>query len=544
MVRSSNRLWLVGTLSLAWYLGSAALVLAGPGAYPISGYWFFGRSSRAAWRAALTKARATGADTAIQFGPRPKATDLGELRDLAPFALSPELVAKAVQDLAGVAPDAEIRRVFRYGAKEQFGARLLEHSAYERSVRIGDTIIWRLAFPFDSSGRPSELPVARIVDLVFVSGSTKDSVAMLLAEAGALEMQVFVGMPTAPQHPTYPWDPWGTVMPTFLRFANRVLGDYAQRFGASEAFVGVYQSVELPVAARTLRAALNCYRDQHVLVRQKLPGRRIMVSPYWDARKRRPTGVTADSVRRGIIHIARTDVDIIAPQDSRGTGKVGLFWDVEASAPVAAGLHCVTGVGETTYGDAYHANTRRFYQAAREAVDSLTAEGITVDLWANLEGFAPGKGIPCGSFTTSQRTTKERLDRQIMMAGTYPAKLVCYMWDSYFTCQAGHPEPLADTILAGHDQPIVVAAAREDERLVLTGYHLAGGQAEVSDGDQVLIAPPGTGVVKRRDPGESGRYPDGLEWVEWAWPAGAGEACRRIRVRTARGWSQTVILGE
>ncbi|MCK5802215.1 MAG: hypothetical protein KAI66_05255 [Lentisphaeria bacterium] len=517
---------------------------AAPPRYPISGYWFFGRGSRQAWREALTRAQAAGADTAIQFGPRPRLIDLDALAKQKAFKKAPELVTSAVAELAAVAPRAEIRRVLRYASQENFGAALIVHPAYERSVHVGETVLWRLVFPFDAAGNASDLDSATVVDLFFVIGSARDSVAMLLAEAGELEMQVFVGMPTAPQHPQYPWDPWGRVMPTFLRFSDRVLLDYAQRFGDSKAFVGVYQSVELPVAAKPLVAVLHCYRQQHALVRRRLVGKRIMVSPYWDARKRRPTGVTPASVREGIGHIARTDVDIIAPQDSRGTGKVGLFWKSQAGDPVAAGLRCVSGVGETTYGEAYHASTRDFYRVAREAVDALAKEGIKVELWANLEGFAPGKGVPCGSFTTTQRTTKERLDRQIMMAGTHPAKIISYMWDSYYTAKAGRSETLADAILAVPDRPIAVEAHREGERLVVVGYHLAGGDIEIRDGRRSLTIPSKARTTQALAQRTPGRYPEHMMQITAPWPAKAGDAYVQVRVKTDRGWSQPLVIGE
>jgi len=333
-------------------------------------------------------------------------------------------------------------------------------------------------------------------------------------------------------------------MPTFLTFTKRILSDYAQRFRDSSAFVGVYQSLETPVAEKPLKAVLSCYRQQHALVRNALPGKLIMVSPYWDARKRCPTGVNIASVRAGIGHIARTDVDIIAPQDSRGTGKVGLFWKRQRGDAVAAGLRCVDGVGDATYAEAYHASTRSFYRAAREAVDALSATGLKVQLWANLEAFAPGKGIPCGNFTTSQRTTKERLDRQIMMAGVYPEKLISYMWDSYYTCRAGHPETLADAIAVDHGRPILARARRYGDRLVVLGYHLVEARLEVSDGSRPLLLAGDGNVLEALPLGPVCRYPEGVMQVAGPWPEGAGSAYTRVRVRTPKGWSQSLALGE
>jgi len=212
-------------------------------------------------------------------------------------------------------------------------------------------------------------------------------------------------------------------------------------------------------------------------------------------------------VKEGIKLIARSDVDIIAPQDSRGTGKVGLFWPHQIGEPVDPRLSPVAGVAECTYRDAYYANTREFFRMARLGLDELAEqEGIKADLWANIEAFEPGKGVPCGVFTTSQRTTKERLDRAIMFAGPYPSKLISFMWDSYYTCRAGRATPLGDEIAADYRRPIVVEAWRsqrgERDGLLVQGYNVADGVVEVVVREETMTGPPATqerGSVRRLD---------------------------------------------
>ncbi len=494
--------------------------------YAVSGYWLYSRHDAESWRRALTRVRRVGADTVIQFGPRLRRTTLDAVRKHPAWAGRRELFALQA---AGLNPK-RLRRVFVFQSWEDYGDALVVRPGVDVRVERGDRVMWRLAFPAaNPSDRTVDLTRAAAYDLVFVAGRRKDSVAMLLAEADQLGMRVFVGMPAAPRHPKYPWDPWGAAMPTFLEFADRVLESYARRFGALHSFAGVYQSLETPITG--LRGVFACYRAQHARVRRILPDRKILVSPYWDARKRRRTGAPPERAKKGVQAIARCDVDIIAPQDSRGTGKVGLFWPHEADQPADKRLQPVPGVKGLTYGQAYYGSTRDYFRAVREGLDELAAkEGIRVELWANLEAFEPGKGVPCGSFRTTQRTTKERLDQAVMFAGPYPSKLISYMWDSYYTCRAGREKPLGEEIEADWRRPIIVDAFRSRRRgrlgLTVLGYNLAHAALEISAGAGAVVSV----RVAEEDAdlsfgSERARYPARLQQV-WAPYAGAGGRLR------------------
>jgi len=450
--------------------------------YPISGYWMFERAAPGQWAASLDLIRQIGADTVIQFGHQ---LSLVAPEAHAAMAADPAWCIRGVslleateEEMHGLNAGNALRHVLTLSSREDFGERLIVRPGLDRCFRDGDRLIWRLILPADAPGdRLRDVTAGGEYDLVLIRGGSYDSVVELLDEAGKRGMQVFVGMPTPPNDPRYPWDPWMTVLPDVLEVTWRVLEDYAVRLAGKAAFGGIYQTRETPVNARPLAAVLALYRRQHPIVRAVLPGKSILVSPYWDARIGPGyDGSTPEQIREGIRQIGRCSVDIIAPQDSRGTGKVGLFWPHEASEEVDPRLGPSVGTGK--YGERYRANTRAYYEAARAGVDDLAGEGVAVELWANLEAFEPGAGIPCGSFTDCQRTTKERLDRAVMFAGPYPSKLISYMWDSLYTCRAGHPSTLGEEIAAQWQRPVLVDAAYEQRDgqpgLRLLGYHTAG----------------------------------------------------------------------
>lgn len=500
-------------ISLAVLAGRVAAAPSGP--YPISGYWLYHRDSADTWREALERIHRLGADTVIQFGHRPRRRTREEIRAHPVFAEVKieglDLVARTQVDLTAANSNNRLRYIFTFETPENFGPALLR-CPFDKRIEIGKRVIWRLLIP---TSDPTNY------DLILVAGRKNDSVARLLAEAEVLGMQVFVGMPAGPLHPKYPWAVWqGEPRALFLKLTERILQDYAARYKSLTSFAGVYQTFELPVAERTLIDVLELYAEQHQLVRTILPGKRILVSPYWDARRMKETGVTPASVKTGIKLIARQNVDIIAPQDSRGTGKVGLFWPHEVDNYVDSRIVPAVG-GSFTYGEAYYASTADFYRMAREAINELAVrENIHVKLWANVEAFEPGEG--------PQRTTKERLDRAITFAGIYPSKLISFMWDCLYICQVSHDKSLAEEIETDWQRPIVVGAFRQrigaEEGIVVRGYHIVQGRVELTfynttDKIRKLTVPVAKGKINPHFGTESLRYPDRLQevWVPLSW---------------------------
>ena len=458
---------------------------AGTTPYAIRGYWVFARAAPGEWTAPLDAIRRLGGDTLIQFGPRLDLVPPAARADhplLSACQIDGQPVVAATQAALGrLQPPAVLDRVFVLSTPETFGPALLVWPELDCRIAAGERLFWRLVIP--RAVPPGAAAAPPPYDLVLIAGGHYDSLADLLTQAATREQRVYVGMAIPPPHPQYPWDPWLETLPVCTNVCRRLLADYRQRFGANPAFAGIYESLETPVAATPLVAVLTAYRALHAIVRAELPGRRILASPYWDARLTPGHGGTPpDDIRVGIQAIGRCDVDIIAPQDSRGTGKVGLFWPHERDLPVDRRLE--PAVGQRSYGNAYAATSRQYYDAAAQGLEELARDGgPRVELWANLEAFEPGKGVPCGVFTTCQRTTKERLDQAVLFAGARPTCLISFMWDGLYVSKGGLPSTLAEEIAADAGRPIVVDAAMEERAgragLLLHGWQIADVVAEL-----------------------------------------------------------------
>jgi hypothetical protein len=213
------------------------------------------------------------------------------------------------------------------------------------------------------------------------------------------------------------------------------------------------------------------------VVASALPGKKIVVSPYIDARRGR--GFPPEQADEGLADIAATRAGApmaVAVQDGRGTGKVPVYGIHEGEARVAPRLAPV--VGEVSNAQAYYGATRDYIEAAARRVPD------GVELWVNVEGFEPTPAAgECGRvepLPLRGRTSKSRLDQQVMAAGTAAAKIISYGWEPFFTCQARFDTPsLADDIASGWQQPIIVSASRKELNgragILVEGYNLRGG---------------------------------------------------------------------
>ncbi|MEV0622412.1 hypothetical protein AB0I81_54485 [Nonomuraea sp. NPDC050404] len=426
--------------------------------YPITGHFVIPRADQCVTQRMVEAIHAIGGDTMITFGPRFNAR---EDLDFPGCQVDGRSCAEV--------PGKEVRQLYTYTTSEEFGQGMLRCPDIDRRIESGGRTFYRLTLAESCADAEH--------DLVLVT-TDGDGLGNLVREAAAYGMTVFPGLPAAPQKQDKSWEPDLEHVGALNAFTARVLADYEERFKGLPAFGGVYQSFELAMRARADKDPIvELYAAQHEVVAAALPDKKIVVSPYVDARRGR--GFPPSQVAEGLADIAGTRAGLpmaIAVQDGRGTGKVPVHGEHESDAKVAARLTPM--VGDVSNAQAYYGSTGDYVEAAAQRVPD------GVELWVNAEGFEPTPVAgECGRLDPLPhrgRTTKNRLDQQIMAAGPHAMKIISYKWDPFFTCQARHDTPsLADDIAAGWQQPIIVNAYRKELNgragLLVEGYNLKGG---------------------------------------------------------------------
>ncbi|MET9247611.1 DUF4434 domain-containing protein [Nonomuraea sp. NPDC003709] len=450
--------------------------------YAVTGYWITPRSNPCTWRSQLEEIHSVGGDTIIRIGYGLQfrtvsdsgeiLTRDGELDSLYKACEEDGLTCHdaAERDLREANPGNRIGRTYVYRTDESFGTNLFRCPQMEHPVKAGKRIYYRLLTQPDGSDDATcdFSGKATSYDMILVAGSEEDSLAKLLDLGDQFGMRIFPALPLAPRDPKTPTRAYKKHLGTLTTLTRRILQDYGVRFANRDSLGGVYQPFEVQMAdTLATNPTLEVYADQHTIVEQEL-GKPILISPYMDARRRVPFGQSPKQVAEAFKALAKTGVGIIAPQDSRGTGKVGLFWPDQRDDEVDERLRPV--VGESTYGTAYHGSTRDYYREMAAARAEMVAAGFQVDLWANVEAFEPSGKEPCAPQGTRGKTDKKRLDQAVTMAGRYVQKVVSYMWSDFMTC--GTPS-LEKEIITDWRRPIAVDAIRK-ARDVQDGVEVRG----------------------------------------------------------------------
>ncbi|SDL11174.1 DUF4434 domain-containing protein [Nonomuraea jiangxiensis] len=524
--------------------------------YAVTGYWITPKSNPCTWRSQLQEIHRLGGDTIIRIGyglqfrttsdSGEVLTKDGDVDSLYKPCQEDGLTCRdaAERDLQAANPGNRIGRTYVYRTDESFGPGVFRCPEMEHGIRVGKRIYFRLITQADGSDDPTcdFTSKAASYDMILVAGSATDSLTELLSLGDQFGMRIFPALPLAPRDPDVPTRANKHHIGTLTTLTRRVLQDYGARFADRDSLGGVYQPFEVQMAATlTSNPTLEVYADQHTIVEQELPGKPILISPYLDARKRVAFGQTPAQVAEAFTALAQTGVGIIAPQDSRGTGKVGLFWPDESDTEVDERLRPV--VGESTYETAYHGSTRDYYRAMAEARDQMLRAGHKVQLWANVEAFEPSGAEPCAPTGTRGKTDKQRLDQAVTMAGRYVQKIVSYMWSDFMTC--GNPS-LETEITRDWQRPIAVDAIRRprdvQDGVEVRGYNFRDSTVTIQwsggTNDQVVSA---VGWLDE-DPLEE--MPEGMvtAWVPFDWSQVPTGEWIRITVKVPSGLSTTEPL--
>ncbi|MEV4455202.1 DUF4434 domain-containing protein [Microbispora sp. NPDC049633] len=528
--------------------------------YAVSGYWLIPTSDPCTWRRQLEAIHRLGGDTVVRlgFGLSPRKTDdAGQVLEAStPEGKDPKpdaryarcaenglsCVRAAENDLKAANPGNEITGTYVYRTDERFGPGILRCPQMEHEIVVGDAVFFRLVAPEDGSDDPTcdFTSQGRGYHLILVSAGAKDSLTELLGLGDRFGIKVFPALPLAPRDPEESTRADPRHIGTLTTLTRRILQDYGDRFNGRESLGGVYQPFELqlrdwpdPSKVQTLQV----YAEQHLIVEQELPDKPILVSPYIDSRRRVKYTSTPSQVAQGFKALARTGVEIIAPQDGRGTGKVGLFWPNWKNKAVDDALKPV--VGESTYATAYYGSTRDYYRAMSLARQELVQEGAQVELWANVEAFEPSTSTEtCGRQGTRGRTDKPRLDTQVTLAAPYVSKIISYMWSDFFTC--GSPS-LSEEIAADWNRPIPIEAQRHarqiQDGLEIRGYHLGSAKVTLSWPDLDTPRVVDSATVGWHDATPIPGLPAGTEqiWIPVDWATVPEDVWIRVEVTSADG---------
>jgi hypothetical protein len=534
--------------------------------YAVTGYWLIPTADHCTWRRQLAAIHEVGGDTVIRigWGLQARRTDddgrildsEGRLDSLYERCEEDGLscVAAAERDLKALNPGNRVSWTFVYRTDEAFGPKLFRCPEIEKRIPVGKRVFYRIVAPDDGSddgncGNLSARGRGYHVILVAAAHQDKDSLTELLDLGDRFGVKVFPALPLAPRDPAQATRASERGIDTLTTLTRRILLDYGDRFAGRASLGGFYQPFELQMRDMAYTGApeggegaekdhptLKVYASQHRIVEQVMPDKPVLVSPYLEARKEKGFSATPKEVAAGFEAMARTGVGIIAPQDSRGTGKVGLFWPDERDEPVDERLRPV--VGETTNGDAYHGSTRDYYREMAAARARMAEQGYDVQLWANVEAFEPSGTEPCGTRTgTRGRTGKERLDQAVTQVGSYVSKVVSYMWSDFFTC--GSPS-LSEEIAADAGRPIPVEAVRAGrdirDGVEIRGYDLAvGGRVTITwEGQDAPRTVDVAGVdLSEPPPGTPDRMM--TAWVPFDWTQVPADTWVRIEVAAPDG---------
>lgn len=522
--------------------------------YAVTGYWIMPKSNPCTWRRQLKEIHDLGGDTVIRvgYGLQFRTADgEGRVKDrdgrLDPLYKDCEengqsCVAAARADLDAANPGNRISRIYAYRTDESYGQKIFRCPELEKKIEVGKRVYFRLLSRTDGSDDATcDFTKPQKYDLILVAAAAKDSLRELLDLGDQFGVRVYPALPLAPRDPKTPTRANPQHINPLTTLTRRIVQDYGDRFADRESLGGVYQPFEVQMSA-TLSGnpTLSVYAGQHDIVQQELPGKSILISPYMDARKRVGFGQTPAQVADAFKLLARTGVGIIAPQDSRGTGKVGLFWPDQRDSEVDDRLKPV--VGETTYGDAYHGSTRDYYREMATAREQMIQQGYQVQLWANVEAFEPSGEQPCAPQGTRGKTDKKRLDQAVTMAGRYVQKVVSYMWSDFYSC--GSPS-LQDEIAKDWQRPIAVDAVRQgrdiQDGVEVRGYNFSGSYITFEwSGGTKEISVAGTGWLDEH-PAD---LPEGMmtAWVPFDWTQVPSGEWVKIGVKGPSGQETTEPL--
>ena len=493
----------------------------GGGGYPIDSAWMYGRGSAAAWDAALEQFGAQGGRTVWMFGSSLVRSNVSAIR-AASGTKGCLVQGQHCLDVAmanATARGVTVGEVFTYTVDTQLSVAALTPCILESIGELhlppveeggSKSEFWVSVLPRWEKHQGCTMQRGGVVDIVLIdmpnalyTPSPNDELLLLLDATERAGMDAIVPMPALPHLPApRTWEIDRVAMPAFLGLVKRTSMDLCMRGGKHHSLMGVYQSYESPVSGAWRTISYETYDKVagivHSAVAQYCPTierddpeptqRRLQfaISPYWDVTRDIGDNITLEESAAGIAAIAaQPSIDIVAPQEGRGTGKSACYWPHQANVPVAdvdPNLARYPHIdGARTFNDQFYASTTQLYHAARREVDKANSQrAVPLQLWMNLEAFESTVLNSCDGDT--DRTNKTRVDRSLMFAAGHVDRVVSFMWDPYFTCRPrGYDNvSLSDSIVRDMHRPIMGVATLKPPRTVdVGGWSLCGADASM-----------------------------------------------------------------
>lgn len=463
---------------------------------PITGYFVFQDSDPCVAMAKMASLREIGADTAITFGSRinrfasvdddgrPLTAD-GEVDPKWADCIEGEQTC--IQAAGDAVPQARLRHLLYYSNAEHLGSAALRCPDRDVTVVHNGHQYQRLLMPVgEDRGCEAEHDA---YDVVLVDNGPEGGpnlVETMLTAADAYGVDYWIGMPVPDKDPESPWLPDDEALDYALAFSERIFADWKDRYAHHRSWAGVYQSTEIPMKSNAAwDAAYELYTAQHHLAAEVMPGQPIMVSPYIDARPAQD--VPIDMVDDTFVRLANTAPAgtriIVAPQDGRGTNKVGVYFPDQADEVVEELLWDT--VGQVPYNEAYQGTTGDYFASALEG--RLELDNPDAELWINVEVMQRGVGDDQETCDDGRSIAApyERVAKQLSVAQSRPvSKVIAYMYDGLMTCTNPGIPALEEQMVAADGQPIPTGAQWTDRGarsgLEIPGYFLADATVSVS----------------------------------------------------------------
>jgi hypothetical protein len=521
------------SLLLAVLMLASAVGAPAGGDYPITAVWMYGRSSGAAWDAALGQFGAQGGRTVWMFGTHLVRSNASAVRTA---STTKECVVQGrhcvdVAIAAATQHGVALGSVFTLTASTQLSPAALTpclaHGIGELHLPPGTkggskSEYWLAVVPRWEQQQQEEesctMKRGGTVDIILIdmpnalyTPSPNDQLLLLLDATKRAGMDAIVPMPGFPHlPPPKTWSIDTPAMGAFLVLVQRTTTDLCMRGGTYRSLKGVYQSYESPISGswadisydwyeRTAgvvhnTTALHCPAIEVAAAAEVTPTARrqrrrlqFAISPYWDVTRNSGDNITLAQSAAGIAAIAaQASIDIVAPQEGRGTGKSACYWEHQADLAIAdvdpnlANYPHVDGT--RSFREQFWASTTQLFRAARVEIDKANAQrAVPQELWMNLEAFEATGVNPCDGDT--DRTNKTRVDRSLMFGAGDVDRVVSFMWDPYFACK---PRGYGNTSLNGDiindmQRPIMgVATLTPPHTAEVGGWGLCAADASVN----------------------------------------------------------------